>query len=116
MASANTNGVRRLSSKLGYKVERTEQDPFCYMTGFGNRFDSEVLPNSTPDGQNTTPQTNKYSLFTEQLNGWSVVSKRQDIRHVWMYRIRPAVAHGSGANDKETNPHVRQSKQVLSVV
>lgn len=105
-AASQSKSVKRLSCQTGFRIERTEQDPYRYLTGFGNRFDSEVLPNALPDGQNTAPQTQRYSLFTEQLNGWSVITKRQDIRHVWMYRVRPAVAHSRVEQCAQQNPNV----------
>ncbi|KAH8892153.1 homogentisate-dioxygenase [Thozetella sp. PMI_491] len=70
----------------------TEQDPYPYQCGFGNRFASEAVPSVLPRGQNC-PQKVKYDLYSEQLNGSGFISSRATLQHVWMYRIRPSVAH-----------------------
>ncbi|VUC20873.1 unnamed protein product [Clonostachys rosea] len=66
---------------------------YTYQRGFGNRFSSEAVPDVLPKGRNA-PQRVKYDLYSEQLNGSSFIAPRRDIRHVWMYRIRPSVSHG----------------------
>jgi homogentisate 1,2-dioxygenase len=78
---------------------------YIYQTGFGNRFSSEAVPNVLPKGINT-PQRVKYDLYSEQLNGSSFIASRRDIRHVWMYRIRPSTSHGH-ISTSEMNTHVR---------
>ncbi|KAH8879651.1 putative homogentisate 1,2-dioxygenase [Thozetella sp. PMI_491] len=75
-----------------YSTEPSSLDPYRYQTGFGNRFESEALPGVLPRGRNT-PQKCKYGLYSEQLNGSPFISSRTGIQHVWMYRIRPSVAH-----------------------
>ena len=67
-------------------------DPYEYQCGFGNRFASEAIPDVLPRGQNC-PKKVKYDLFSEQLNGSGFISPRASLQHVWMYRIRPSVAH-----------------------
>jgi homogentisate 1,2-dioxygenase len=71
----------------------TSSDPYSYQCGFGNRFASESIAGVLPRGQNC-PQRVKYDLYSEQLNGSSFVSSRAALQNVWMYRIRPSVAHG----------------------
>uniref|UniRef100_A0A8H7NJI6 homogentisate 1,2-dioxygenase n=1 Tax=Bionectria ochroleuca TaxID=29856 RepID=A0A8H7NJI6_BIOOC len=77
---------------------------YIYQTGFGNRFSSEAVPNVLPKGINT-PQRVKYDLYSEQLNGSSFIASRRDIRHVWMYRIRPSTSHGH-ISTSEMNTHI----------
>jgi homogentisate 1,2-dioxygenase len=92
------------TAKSAFTTEPTPEDPYAYQVGFGNRFASEAVPNVLPRGMNA-PQKVKYDLYSEQLNGSSFVAPRQQIRHVWMYRIKPSVAHGAvGASD--LNSHV----------
>ncbi|KAF7555251.1 hypothetical protein G7Z17_g2321 [Cylindrodendrum hubeiense] len=86
-----------------YTTEPTGTDPHRYQTGFGNRFASEAIPNVLPSGRNV-PQKVKYDLYSEQLNGSSFIAPRQMIQHVWMYRIRPSVAHGD-VSPSTANPH-----------
>ncbi|KAH6962620.1 putative homogentisate 1,2-dioxygenase [Ilyonectria sp. MPI-CAGE-AT-0026] len=87
-----------------YTTEPSGTDPHRYQTGFGNRFASEAIPNVLPSGRNV-PQKIKYDLYSEQLNGSSFIAPRQMIQHVWMYRIRPSVAHGD-VSPSTANPHI----------
>jgi homogentisate 1,2-dioxygenase len=80
------------TASSAYCTEPTAQDPHRYQTGFGNRLESEALPGVIPRGRNA-PQKCKYDLYSEQLNGSSFVAPRAMIQNVWMYRIRPSVAH-----------------------
>ena len=64
-----------------------------YQSGFGNHFVSEALPGALPEGRNS-PQRCAYGLYAEQLSGTAFTAPRQANRHSWLYRIRPAVAHG----------------------
>ena len=64
-----------------------------YQSGFGNHFTSEALPGALPEGRNS-PQRCAYGLYAEQLSGTAFTAPRQANRHSWLYRIRPAVAHG----------------------
>ncbi|RDW60581.1 putative homogentisate 1,2-dioxygenase-2 [Coleophoma cylindrospora] len=68
-------------------------DPYCYQTGFGNKFSSEAIPGALPAAGQNVPQRCPFDLFSEQLNGTSFISSRQTLQNVWMYRIRPSVAH-----------------------
>jgi homogentisate 1,2-dioxygenase len=88
-----------------YTVNPTARDPHRYQTGFGNRLESEALPNVLPRGRNA-PQKCKYDLYSEQLNGSSFVAPRALLKHVWMYRIRPSVAHREIVAAPDLNPHI----------
>lgn len=93
------------TAEEAYSTDATVNDPYRYLIGFDNRFNSEALKGVLPSAQNT-PQHVKYDLYSEQLNGSAVVSSRKDIRHVWMYRIRPSVAHGGFRASPNVNKHV----------
>ncbi|EJP61418.1 homogentisate 1,2-dioxygenase [Beauveria bassiana ARSEF 2860] len=96
------------TAKAEFTKSPTANDPYSYTTGFGNRFISQALPGVISWSQNT-PQKVKYDLYSEQLNGSAVNAKRSDIRHVWMYRIRPSVAHGPIRLDPSINEHIESS-------
>ncbi|ERS96143.1 homogentisate 1,2-dioxygenase [Sporothrix schenckii ATCC 58251] len=101
MASAMARG--------GYVTTPSDADPYIYQTGFGNRFASEAVPGALPLGQNT-PQKCAFDLYSEQLNGSSfVVLPRSGIQHVWMYRVRPSVAHGPLQAADQLNPALQAS-------
>ncbi|KAF1809997.1 putative homogentisate 1,2-dioxygenase [Eremomyces bilateralis CBS 781.70] len=70
-----------------------ENDPYRYQLGFGNYFSSEAVPDALPEPGRNVPQRCPYDLYSEQLNGTPFASYRDTLQHVWMYRIRPAVAH-----------------------
>ncbi|MFM8615551.1 MAG: homogentisate 1,2-dioxygenase, partial [Alphaproteobacteria bacterium] len=40
----------------------------AYMSGFGNSFETEALPDALPIGRNS-PQKCNYGLYAEQLSG-----------------------------------------------
>ena len=65
-----------------------------YMTGFGNEFATEALPGTLPQGRNS-PQKVAHGLYAEQLTGSAFTAPRGANRRSWLYRIRPAVMHGS---------------------
>ncbi|KAJ6443855.1 homogentisate 1,2-dioxygenase [Purpureocillium lavendulum] len=94
----------RAAAGAAFTTAPSAVDPHRYQTGFGNRFASEAVPGVLPVGRNV-PQKLKYGLYSEQLNGAAVVSPRDAIQHVWMYRVRPSVAHGRVAADNQ-NPHI----------
>ncbi|MBS0364253.1 MAG: homogentisate 1,2-dioxygenase [Proteobacteria bacterium] len=64
-----------------------------YMPGFGNHFATEALPGALPEGRNS-PQRCAYGLYAEQFSGTAFTAPRHTNRRSWLYRIRPAVAHG----------------------
>ncbi|EME78509.1 uncharacterized protein MYCFIDRAFT_37377 [Pseudocercospora fijiensis CIRAD86] len=80
------------TAQAAYLSEATPQDPYRYHQGFGNRIASEAIPGVLPQARNA-PQRVKYDLYSEQLNGSPIVSSRTNIQNVWLYRIRPSVAH-----------------------
>ncbi|CAI0652737.1 unnamed protein product [Colletotrichum noveboracense] len=77
-----------------FSTEPTPKDPYTYQVGFGNRFASEAIPGTLPQSCNA-PQKVKYNLYSEQLNGSTFVSSRENLQHAWFYRIFPSVAHGN---------------------
>jgi len=64
-----------------------------YLTGFGNEFASEAIPGTLPVGQNS-PQRVARGLYAEQISGTAFTAPRAQNRRSWLYRIRPALAHG----------------------
>jgi len=63
-----------------------------YMPGFGNDFETEVLPGALPQGRNS-PQKCAYGLYAEQLSGTPFTAPRGENERTWCYRIRPSVRH-----------------------
>jgi len=63
-----------------------------YLSGFGNEFATEALPNTLPEGQNS-PQIVPRGLYAEQLSGTAFTVPRGQNRRSWLYRIRPSAAH-----------------------
>jgi homogentisate 1,2-dioxygenase len=57
-----------------------------YMTGFGNSFETEALPDALPIGRNS-PQKCNYGLYAEQLSGSPFTAPQAT------NRIRPTVKH-----------------------
>ena len=74
-----------------------------YMTGFGNDFETEALPNALPQGMNS-PQRCAYGLYAEQLSGSPFTAPRGTNERSWLYRIRPSVKH-SGRYADFALPH-----------
>jgi homogentisate 1,2-dioxygenase len=64
----------------------------AYLSGFGNRFASEALPNTLPRGQNS-PQKVAHGLYAEGINGTAFTAPRADNKSTWCYRIRPSAKH-----------------------
>ena len=65
-----------------------------YQTGFAAEFASEALAGALPPGQNS-PQRCPYGLYAEQISGTAFTAPRHANRRSWLYRIRPALAHGA---------------------
>ena len=63
-----------------------------YMPGFGNDFETEVLPGALPQGMNS-PQKCNYGLYGEQLSGTAFTAPSHQNERTWCYRIRPSVKH-----------------------
>jgi homogentisate 1,2-dioxygenase len=74
----------------GNRQDRAEDR---YLSGFGNEFASEALPDTLPRGQNS-PQNPPRGLYAEQLSGTSFTAPRAENRRSWLYRIRPSADHG----------------------
>src|SRR5437764_2958574 len=64
-----------------------------YQSGFASEFATEALSGALPQGQNS-PQKVPYGLYAEQFSGTSCTASRHANRRSWLYRLRPAVAHG----------------------
>ena len=72
---------------------RTRQnDPYEYLPGFNNSFESEAVPGTIPQGQNS-PRNVRFGLYAEQMTGSAFVAPRHLNKKAWLYRARPAVAH-----------------------
>ena len=65
-----------------------------YQSGFCSELASEALPGALPQGQNS-PQRPPYGLYAEQLSGTAFTAPRHANRRSWLYRLRPAVSHGT---------------------
>jgi homogentisate 1,2-dioxygenase len=63
-----------------------------YMSGFGNSFETEALPDALPIGRNS-PQRVNYGLYAEQLSGSPFTAPQASNQRSWLYRIRPTVRH-----------------------
>ena len=64
-----------------------------YQSGFGNEFSTEALAGALPVGQNS-PQRCPFGLYAEQWSGTAFTVPRHSNRRSWLYRIKPAAAHG----------------------
>lgn len=64
-----------------------------YQTGFGSYFETEAIPGALPVGRNS-PQRPPFGLYAEQLSGAAFTAPRSENRRSWLYRLRPAAAHG----------------------
>ncbi len=81
-----------------------------YMPGFGNDFETEVLPGALPIGQNS-PQKVNYGLYGEQLSGTAFTAPSHQNERTWCYRIRPSVKH-SKRYEKIDVPHWKSAPNV----
>jgi homogentisate 1,2-dioxygenase len=64
-----------------------------YLSGFGNEFATEAIPDTLPRGRNS-PQRVAHGLYAEQLSATAFTAPRHANRRSWLYRIRPAALHG----------------------
>ena len=69
-----------------------KNDPYKYMPGFNNHFESEAVPGTIPHGQNS-PRNVRFGLYAEQMTASAFVAPRHVNKKAWLYRARPAVAH-----------------------
>lgn len=81
-----------------------------YMSGFGNDFETEVLPGALPQGMNS-PQKCKYGLYGEQLSGTAFTAPSNQNERTWCYRIRPSVKH-THKFSKIDLPHWRSAPNI----
>lgn len=85
---------RHVKTRVGASAKTTVQGGLAYMTGFGNSFETEALPNALPVGRNS-PQKCNYGLYAEQLSGSPFTAPRSTNERSWLYRIQPGVKHQS---------------------
>lgn len=69
-----------------------KNDPYEYLPGFNNHFESEAVPGTIPQGQNN-PRCVRFGLYTEQMTASAFNAPRGANKNAWLYRARPAVAH-----------------------
>lgn len=81
------------ASTASFATTPTSADPYSYQVGFGNLFASEAVPGALPESGRNVPQRCPYDLYSEHLSGTSFISSRATAQNVWMYRVRPSVAH-----------------------
>jgi homogentisate 1,2-dioxygenase len=63
-----------------------------YMSGFGNKFETEAMAGALPLAQNS-PQECHFGLYAEQLSGSPFTTPRSANLRSWLYRIQPTLAH-----------------------
>ena len=102
----SSNNVNTLSKSLKKNDKILE-----YMSGFGNDFETEALPDALPQGQNS-PQKCNYGLYGEQLSGTAFTAPRNQNERTWCYRIRPSVKHSK----RYTKIHLPYWKTAPSVI
>lgn len=76
-----------------------------YLSGFGNYFISEAIPDSLP--KQNSPQKVALGLYAEQLSGSAFTRPRAHNLRTWLYRINPSVK-------QSTFKHLVKSKYLLS--
>jgi homogentisate 1,2-dioxygenase len=86
--SSSHNSITQQSFSLTSSY--VEEDGILYQTGFGNSFESEVIPNALPRGRNN-PRQVPYQLYAEQISGTAFTLPRATNRRTWLYRIQPSV-------------------------
>lgn len=72
----------------------SQEQGLRYLSGFGNEWASEAIPDSLPVGQNS-PQHVPFGLYAEQLSGTAFTMPRSQMKRTWLYRIRPTAMHGA---------------------
>ncbi|KTD65463.1 homogentisate 1,2-dioxygenase [Legionella spiritensis] len=63
-----------------------------YLAGFGNHHQTEAIPGSLPENQNS-PQQCPFGLYAEQLSGSAFTRPRHLNLKSWLYRTAPSVVH-----------------------
>ncbi len=79
-------------ARAGAMIREEARSGLRYMTGFGNSFETEALPDALPLGRNS-PQKCNYGLYAEQLSGSPFTAPRSTNERSWLYRIQPGVKH-----------------------
>jgi homogentisate 1,2-dioxygenase len=64
-----------------------------YLSGFGNSFSSEAVPDCLPVGRNS-PQRPPRGLYPEVLSGTAFTAPRAENHSTWLYKLRPSAMHG----------------------
>jgi homogentisate 1,2-dioxygenase len=64
-----------------------------YLSGFGNRHETEAIPGALPVGQNS-PQCVGMGLYAEQFSATAFTAPRAHNFFSWQYRLRPSAMHG----------------------
>eukprot|EP01120_Amphizonella_sp_Union-15-10_P016204 TRINITY_DN8469_c0_g1_i1.p1 TRINITY_DN8469_c0_g1~~TRINITY_DN8469_c0_g1_i1.p1 ORF type:complete len:465 (-),score=84.35 TRINITY_DN8469_c0_g1_i1:69-1415(-) len=72
--------------------QQKKPQKYKYLSGFGNHFETEALPDTLPKNQNT-PQICPRGLYAEQLSGTSFTTPRHLNQRSWLYRILPSASH-----------------------
>ncbi len=85
-----------------------------YLSGFGNEFETEALPNALPRGRNN-PRRCEYGLYAEQLSGTAFTAPSSKNKRSWLYRIRPSVKHWT-APDEIDVPNWRSAPEASLTV
>ncbi|KAI2501360.1 homogentisate 1-2-dioxygenase [Fragilaria crotonensis] len=93
--SSNETDIKYKSRSNNHNL--VHEDGIYYQTGFGNSFESELLPDALPRGRNN-PRFVPYGLYAEQLSGTAFTLPRYINRRTWLYRIQPGVT-GSAHSD-----------------
>ncbi|WP_454691434.1 homogentisate 1,2-dioxygenase [Achromobacter aloeverae] len=70
----------------------TSTPPLAYLSGFGNRFETEAVAGALPVGRNS-PQRAPHGLYAELISGSAFTAPRDHNLRTWMYRIRPSAMH-----------------------
>jgi homogentisate 1,2-dioxygenase len=91
MAFENSNGAVSRMDADHQEHRQAHLNGLSYLTGYGNTFESELLPGALPKGRNT-PRLVPYNLYTEQLSGTAFTAPRVVNRRTWLYRIQPSVS------------------------
>jgi homogentisate 1,2-dioxygenase len=80
--------------ELQSRARPFRMNELCYLSGFGNEFESEAIAGALPQGQ-FSPQRAPYGLYAEKFSNTAFTVPRADNRRTWFYRIRPSVTHGA---------------------
>ncbi len=65
-----------------------------YLSGFGNRHETEAVPGALPVGQNS-PQKVPFGLYPEQFSATAFTAPRAQNAFSWQYRLLPSAMHSA---------------------